>query len=207
MIKSDDCDDDVAAILGLEQGATGNGAFGRPVRWRRSIWICAALAAGLTAVRQSTAVDHSAERSAQIARDLAPARGRLRAEMLLAEPRSESEAIDASATHDALTVANQDQPVKIDANGSKREGRGLRSSELRRSVTLRRSQILARSLNLHPTTVLRLATHERTGQHTFLSDSVIEVPNDELSGGKNGAKVVQAERLEAIDAIRILRQR
>ena len=209
MIEFDDCDEDVAAILGLQQGATAGRTLRRPVRSRRWIWLCAALAAGLmVAVQQPPAVDHLSERSAPIAHDLAPARNQLRADMLLASPENKRKVIDHSANHDALTILNEGRLHEIAQGGSRRGGSGLGSSRLTSLVTLRRSQVLARILNIHPTTVLRLAAHERPGRHTFSDDITAKAPDDGSSRVREKkANVVQAERLEAIDAIRILRQR
>ena len=209
MIKVDDCDKDVAAILGLEKGETAGQASGRSVRSKRWIWVCAALAAGLSvAIRQSPAVGRYAQRSAPIAHGLSLGRTQLHADMLLASPEDERKVIGDDATHNTSIISTQNIPSEISNNGYERGGRGVRKSKRARSATLRRSQVLARSLNLHSTTVLRLAAHERPDQHTYQSYTAAKSPNDGSSrAGHNEAKVVQAERLEAIDAIRILRQR
>lgn len=207
MSKADECDKDVALVLGLDQGVVAERARGLSTRTQAKALACVVVLAGVLAIGQRPAGDFADRLSVVAPRDAAQVENR--ADMLLAAPGDSVLRDNRTDAHKELTVANQDDLRGKPEKRTHRSEIGLKRSVLSSRLISIRSRALARKLNMDPgVSVLQLPSHYEAARDYRLND--VRSQKAQMASGLLGEKserTLQSERLEAIDAIRLLRQR
>ena len=106
MSKADECDKDVALVLGLDQGVVAERAQGLSTRTQAKALVCVVVLAGVLAIGLRPAGDPADRLSVVPPRDAAQVENR--ADMLLAAPGDSVARDIPTDPHKELTVANQD---------------------------------------------------------------------------------------------------
>ena len=207
MVKADECDKDVALVLGLNQAVVAEQARGTSLRTNARALAWVAVLGGVLFIGTRPAGNPADRLPMALLHDAPLVQDR--ADMLLTAPDQSPKLPASSDPHQDLMV------VKRDGSGVKLEKRLWRSAagHKRRIFTYQlmsaRSQALARRLNLAPSTsVLQLSSRYNAAGDLRSRD--IRSPTSRFASGPVGEKnerTLQSERLEAIDAIRLLRQR